>query len=537
MNRSAFIILLVIFVPNVWANFRLTTAGEMVYRQGLLPSGKPLSGQRDAEGTVEGYDAACVNCHRRSGLGSAEGQIRIPPITGKYLFSQSVGSAAGNGSDKRITLPSRKVYTDASLARAIREGIGADGRSLNYLMPRYKLDDATLASLVAYLKGLSVGPVPGVSDDTLHFATIITPDADPIKRQGMLDVMQRFFATKSNLIGGESRRMQTSRQIMYRVARKWQLHVWELTGLPETWSNQLRTRLAAEPVFAVISGLGGGTWRPVHKFCEEESIPCLLPNTDVPMVAEQDFYTIYFSQGVKLEADLISRQLQGNRERLGLRRIIQVFRQGDVGETAAEALQSATAAMGLEIVNRPLKTGEPQQSMADVLQDINIGDALILWLRSEDLKALPVAADKSPAIFISGIMGGLEEAPLPASWRKISRMAYPFDLPDLRKVRMSFPLGWFKIQQIPIVDERIQFDTFLACGILAETLDHMQDSFVRDFLVERVESMLGKKPTTGYYPRMGLAPGQRFASKGGYLVHFTEPNGPRIAPDSDWTTP
>ena len=72
----------------------------------------------------------------------------------------------------------------------------ADGRRLSFLMPRYDLDDATMASLAAHLRGLSAGPVPGVTRDTLHFATIVTPDADPVARQGMLDVLQRYLEAK-----------------------------------------------------------------------------------------------------------------------------------------------------------------------------------------------------------------------------------------------------------------------------------------------------------------------------------------------------
>lgn len=38
---------------------------------------------------VEGENAACINCHCCSGLGSFVGQIKIPPITGKYLFNSA----------------------------------------------------------------------------------------------------------------------------------------------------------------------------------------------------------------------------------------------------------------------------------------------------------------------------------------------------------------------------------------------------------------------------------------------------------------
>ena len=46
-----------------------------------------------------------------------------------------------------------------------------------------------MAALIAYLKSLDVRQVPGVTDTVLHFATIVTPDADPVKRAGMLDVL------------------------------------------------------------------------------------------------------------------------------------------------------------------------------------------------------------------------------------------------------------------------------------------------------------------------------------------------------------
>lgn len=538
MRRLVILSLLLLPLAGAAAPIPSLAVGERLYRQGLLPSGKPLRGGREGGVGVEGAVAACATCHRRSGLGSWEGQIVIPPIIGRYLFRPG----ARNVEDTDLPhvqgyVPHRDPYTDATLARAIREGKDQQGRTLSYLMPRYPLDDATMASLIAYLKGLTSAPVPGVGRDTLHFATVITPDADPIARRGMLDVLDQFFADKNAGYRGDSPPMQSTRGVMYRVNRKWRLHVWTLSGPPGTWEQQLREQAAATPVFAILSGLGGTTWAPVHRFCEQASIPCLLPNVELPVAAEQDFYPVYYSRGVLLEAQLMARQLAERRQRLGLRRVVQVFQEGDVGAAAAGALQASLASSGLETVTRPLQAGPARPGLAAALGDTGAGDAVILWLRPGDLAALPAPPAGISAVYLSGLMGKLEEAPLPAAWRGAARMAYPLDLPELRTVRMNFPLGWFKVRHIPVVAERVQTDTYLACVILSETVGHMLDSFVRDYLVERVESLLSHRLVNGYYPRLGLAPGQRFASKGGYIVHFAQPEGTRLVADTGWVVP
>ncbi|HSP18394.1 MAG TPA: cytochrome c [Myxococcaceae bacterium] len=514
-------------------------AGERLYREGVLPSGKPVRGERESGLGVKGQAAACATCHRRSGLGSWEGQTVIPPIIGRYLFQPGARIVEDEAMPHvQGYIPRREAYTDATLARAIREGVAPGGKKLAYLMPRYALDDATMASLVAYLRSLTAGPVPGVTRDTLHFATIVTPDADPDARQGMLAVLRQFFADKNAGYRGESRPMQSTRGVMYRVLRKWQLHVWELTGPPEGWEQQLEQRMTETPVFAVVSGIAGRTWAPVHRFCQRSGLPCLFPNVQLPVVAEQDFYPLYFSRGVLLEADLLATRLPPATASTPRGGLLQLFRTGDVGEEAAAALSAAQKARsGLATVLRPLGPEAKAPEFQAALADVRPGDVVVLWLRPADLALLPPAVPRAETVLASGLMGGLERAPLPAAWRRVVQLSYPFDLPDVRRVRMDFPLGWFRIRQVPVVAERVQTDTYLSCAILSETLGHMLDSFVRDYLIERMEMLLSHRLVNGYYPRLGLAPGQRFASKGGHMVHLAAPEGPALVADTPWVVP
>jgi hypothetical protein len=160
-----------------------------------------------------------------------------------------------------------------------------------------------------------------------------------------------------------------------------------------------------------------------------------------------------------------------------------------------------------------------------------------VWLRQNDVAALPRNEPLAKRVFLSGLMSGLERAPLPASWRSRTRIMYPVDLPEHRVVRVDYPQGWFRIQRIPVVALKEQVDTYLACGLVAENLSHMVDTFVPEYLIERMQEMVEHRVLTGFYPRLTLATGQQFASKGGYIVHFAEPTGERVVADSDWLVP
>ena len=516
--------------------------GQSIYLRGILGSGAPLEGTREAGGVITtGADAACVNCHQRSGLGSMEGHLSIPPVTGDYLFH----SRAHDASEPALPYVesahgNRDPYTEATLARAIREGLDSLGRPLSYLMPRYALGDEDMAALIDYLKKLNVRQIPGVTDTVLHFATIVTPDADPLKRSGMLDVLEHFVAEQNRFPLKPSPRMVTSGRTqysksMYMANRRWQLHVWELTGPPPTWLAQLDKHLAAEPVYAVLSGLGGSTWAPVHEFCEQRALPCLFPNVEAPVVAERDFYPLYFSKGVLLEAQLIARSILGTGNPAA-GAVEQVYRAGDSGEPAAKALAAQLEEHGVAVHSTVLSAAARRKEVLAALRTLR-RKALVLWLRPSDISALGDVPAGASTVYLSGLMGGLEKSPLPAGWRQHTLMTYPFDLPDRRGVRLNYPLGWFSFRHIPLVAEQVQTDTYLACSLLADVLHRMADNFARPYLIEQLQGLLEHRLITGYYPRLTLASNQRFASKGGYVVHFRDPGGTALVPEGDWIVP
>ena len=137
---------------------------------------------------------------------------------------------------------------------------------------------------------------------------------------------------------------------------------------------------------------------------------------------------------------------------------------------AAARLREALP-QGSRLLDMPVRHDEGPGGLARALAQAGAGDTLVLWLRPEDLGALPQPAPAPAAVYVSGLMGGLEKAPLAPAWREVAQVTYPYALPAERSLRLNYPLGWFHLRRIPVVNERVQVDTYIACSVLLETLE------------------------------------------------------------------
>ncbi|GAM10066.1 hypothetical protein OR1_02353 [Geobacter sp. OR-1] len=294
--------------------------GENIYRDGLLPDGSPLQGYVRGDVRIDSTVFSCSNCHTRSGLGSVEGQITSPPVNGatlfapRYLFKDQIKNVISKKRGvTRPATPIRSAYSDESLANAIRYGVNPDGRELSPIMPRYMIEDNDMHILGSYLKQLSSTFSPGVTETTVNFATIVTDDVTPEDRQALLASLETLVTI--------NRQTKTQKKLpqfakMFRMLdaaffRDINIATWELKGAPETWRAQLEEYNRKDPVFAILGGISGQEWQPVHDFCEERQIPCLFPITDLPVISETSWYTFYASKGYYQEGETAARFLAG----------------------------------------------------------------------------------------------------------------------------------------------------------------------------------------------------------------------------------
>jgi mono/diheme cytochrome c family protein len=526
---AAWLLVLGVGVSAAWAasDGSLIAVGERLYREGLLASGAPARGLVAGDVPLTGAQAACVSCHRRSGLGSSEGGLVASPLTQSALYRDLTGRRRN-----------RPAYTDETLAQAIREGVDPAGQPLDRSMPRFDLPAPEMAALIAYLQTLSADVSPGVTADAIHFATVTTPGVDA---SAMLAVLTAYVEQKNRETRHEGRRVRVTPVYLEKVKRayrKWILHSWTLEGTPDTWDRQLETYYRAQPVFTMVSGMVSGSWEPIHRFCERHRIPCLLPNTDLPVVGEAGYYTLYFSQGVTLEAKAIAAHLLEGR---AAGRVLQIFRDGAAGEAATRALRAALAPRADLPVAAVALRGQPRHAAEAIGQALaaNPGATVVAWLGPEDVAVLDIALARAPTVpvvYLSSTLLGGPGATAPALSRP-AFLAHPFSLPSEFRQRFQRAAPWLRQRGIAITDERILAQTYFACRVLAEGVMHLTgDDVYRDYLVEFVDHLDATSRFSIAYPSPSFGPGQRYISKGCYIVEFPRGNQAR-AQSPVWIVP
>jgi hypothetical protein len=236
-------------------------------------------------------------------------------------------------------------------------------------------------------------------------------------------------------------------------------------------------------------------------------------------------------------------------------------------------------------VDEVVLSGEGSAPLAAALAGLGRNDAVVLWLGPDDFRLLGQVAPPEAAVYASTRLTQSLDPVVPAQWRSHLHLAYPYDLPPMRDLNMATFRSWLKVRSLPVVDEAMQLEVYFAMSYLQFTLSEMLDNVYRDYLIDRGESMLvrrelqraeeetmirqgghpparavregstlapgaiygedpqgvfaqkntpaiGVRQGTTMYPRLSLAQGQRFASKGAYIVHYRA-DGVLVA-ESDW---
>jgi hypothetical protein len=530
--------------------------GERMYRDGVLPSGEPMQAIVMGDIPVDGRMFTCDDCHGRSGLGSVEGTVITWPTNGRELYQPRRRTGAWRPphtdrarEDERKNLPPywqiedvRPAYTDESLAMVLWTGVDPAGRKLKPVMPLYELDDRDMSILVYYLKNLSIELAPGVDATTIRFATVVTPDVAAGDRQTMVSTLQGHIDAHNSQSRHQEKRAASGpfyKTEMHQAYRRWQLDVWELQGPEKTWGAQLMDFYRKQPVFALLGGITGGSWQPIHEFCEQNKIPAIFPLTDLPVISDVDWYTLYFSKGFYGEGEAAARYLL-QEENIGPdARIVMVSRPESKGK-----------ALGRGFTESWKKSGRPEPRSLEIGPEIKLTgkfwldtlqeqepDVLVLWLEADDLDTLTLLTqgEKQPVmIFVSSSLLEDKFATIPEKLRDAVYLTYPHSLPETRERRLLSVKRWLQARNIPLTDLDMQAKIYFIGWMLSGAVKNMRSEFFRDYFLEGFDMMIDQDYAIAVYPRLTFGSGQRYASKGCYIVQLTRGTNPTLLKRSDW---
>lgn len=522
--------------------------GEQMYREGLLPDGEPMEAYIHGDIEVDGTAFSCSSCHLRAGLGSFEGGVVTPPTTGNYLYQPYRRPPSLNDVDQIAgryvyakTILERPAYTRETLKHALLYGEDPVGEVFNDVMPRYALGERDLAILVHYLEHLSLDFSPGATKGHFTFATILTDDVSPAERDAALKPVQRFIHEQNQQVAMFRKFLKSGysptgdMRYAFRTAN---LKIWDLKGPPATWGAQLAAYQDRDHVFAVLGGYSNQDWRPIHEFCEARRLPCLFPVTNLPVVSDHDWYTFYFNKGYYQEGDAAANFLYRHAPKA---RVLQLVQDSAAGRALAAGFAAGRAVLGEEPPASLTLSGpqlqDPQALTALLAQ--RRPDVVLLWADAGLLPALSrLAADGAapPRILVSSVLLGKALLEIPEALRQQVFITWPFRLKPY--VGDEEGTGFLAIHPIEITWK--SFGTPRIASRLATVLDScivgglkdMENDLYRDNLLDQLSMQMDR--VVFDYERISFGPGQRYVSKGCYVIRLGPGPEPKILPESDW---
>jgi hypothetical protein len=474
-------------------------------------------------------------------MGGAEGPLVVPAIAGAVLFAPVTKGAPQLGTPRTTGEGTRPAYTDETLLRALHDGVDPAGRTLSATMPRYAVTAADAGALGAYVRTLGATPPPGLDESVVHVATIVTSEVGEARRASMLDVLRAFVRAKNGGMRHEARRRDLGgwdMKQMYETYRSWVLDEWDLSGTPGEWTAQLEELYRKQPVYAIVGGISDRDWSPIDAFCARHGVPAILPQTPLPPSVEpgEGFYSLYFSKGVTLEAQVLAHHLGAATPR---RHVRQVSRCDTPGETAAATLarelKDGVTAGGCVPASTALTAGTWRSLVGGA-------DTLVLWLEPGDGAGLEALARSDSLanvkeVYASSTMLGEDALRLPEPLAGRTVLVHPFVPPDEFDTHTARSLAWMAANGIHPADRQVAVNALFAIVLAADVLSLPRALASREYFVERIEHMAGKSLTPTAYPSVSFDPARRFGSTGSFLLKLPAAPGEPFRKVEEWYVP
>ncbi len=480
--------------PEQQAGRRLYLEGESAY--GDVFTGRIGMGPQQMPGPA----VRCGNCHGADGRGRPEGGIRPVNITWSEL-TKSYGHEHDNG--RR-----HPAFNEASLKRAIVQGVDPAGNPLDGSMPRFNISERDWKALLAYMKLLESRQDPGVGSDTLRLGTLLPASGRfaPVG-QAVKGILQAHLDEVNAGGGIHGRKLEL-------------VSAGYASDDREDAMRALRKLVGQGEVFALLSPFAAGIEDELGRLANENRIPVVGPLSlfgDDPRASNQQVF--HLLSGIGELAEVLALHLGRDPKMRALPAVL-LHPADAAGAALADAVEQRLKGHGWSRLDRiGLRPGAADTTaLAKALQARGT-EAVFLLGPGADVAALArqlADAGRAPFLLLPGPLAPRTVLELPAAFERRVLLAYPTVPADQKPEALRQYAALFKEGSLARGHQTLQVPAYSSAVLLAETLKRVGRDLTREKLVAALESVHGFEP--GLVPAVSFNAKRRIGALGGYVV-------------------
>jgi ABC-type branched-subunit amino acid transport system substrate-binding protein len=492
--------------------------GKQIYLRGESAAGTEITallGSGDTEVPASAF--ACANCHGLVGEGAEEGGLAAPSL---------VWSALTSAHTSALTTNERGPYTDATLVRAIREGLDPAGVRLHPGMPHYRMTDEQAADLIAYLKKLGYELDPGLSETTIRIGAAL-PLTGPLAPLGQ-DIKDTLSASLAevNEQGG-----------IY--GRRFELVVEDSRGDVAGTSEATRRLIERDGVFALMGSFEPKGSNDANELLKQTEVPLVGPVTLSPHLAIPPNRFIFYllptfkDQARSLVDFIIAKWAKGQvagsvqtTSRPGAPPVTPerklsaavIYMKGEMEADALEGLRAQARLRSMELTfEQTYEAGHFTPAPVVEMMARKKPDYVFFFGAASDITACAREMERihlNAALVSSVMMLGREAFDLSPETAARVLLSYPSALPD--QSDFAEFLNVMQRRKVQLRSSAFQTVAYAASRTLIEAVKLSTRNLSRATLINALEGL--RDYSTGVIPPISFGPNRRVGVEGSFVV-------------------
>jgi ABC-type branched-subunit amino acid transport system substrate-binding protein len=470
--------------------------GKAFYLRGESSSGKEITAMV-GEIEVPASTLTCAGCHGARGEGKTEGGVTAGNLTWSSLTTP-YGHAHEGGRK-------HPAFSEGSFIRMLTTGIEPGGNKAA-VMPVFRMPQADIANLIAYLKRIEMDSDPGVTDTSIVVGTLLPDNAAPTGlAQAMNDVLQAFFSEVNGRGGIYNRKVEL------RVIRG---------GATSTLAN-MKHLIEEDQVFAIVSGLTAGADESVAALSQKSEVPFIGPST---LILQRSLplnrYVFYLLPGLTEQAQALVnfavKKAEPKKSRVAI-----ISPGGDFNKRIAGSIEDQEKKLGGNPVTSIYYVREGFSATQCVAELKEQGIDTVFFLGSgadaETLFKGAESANWTPAIYLLGALVGRDITEVvPVKMKDRVFLAFPTIPADVSPEGAAEYRELLDKNKLAAAHVAAQASAIAAAKILVHGLELCGKDLSRERLVTTLEGLY--EFDTGLMPRITFGPNRRVGALGAYIV-------------------